>query len=78
MERGSGLLVHISELPSSYGIGTFGKEARNFVKFLNDAKQKYWQILPLNPTSFGDSPYQSFSADSHRAFQNVLSHQMPI
>ena len=62
MERGSGLLVHISELPSSYGIGTFGKDARNFVRFLNESKQKYWQILPLNPTSFGDSPYQSFSA----------------
>lgn len=62
MERGSGLLVHISELPSKYGIGTFGKEARRFVRFLNDANQKYWQLLPLNPTSFGDSPYQSFSA----------------
>lgn len=62
MERGSGLLVHISELPSKYGIGTFGLEARRFVKFLSGAKQKYWQILPLNPTSFGDSPYQSFSA----------------
>ena len=62
MERGSGLLVHITSLPSEHGIGTFGKEARRFVRFLNEAKQKYWQILPLNPTSFGDSPYQSFSA----------------
>ena len=62
MERGSGLLVHISSLPSKHGIGTFGKEARKFVRFLNAANQKYWQILPLNPTSFGDSPYQSFSA----------------
>ena len=62
MERGSGLLVHISELPSRHGIGTFGKEARKFVRFLKDSKQKYWQILPLNPTSYGDSPYQSFSA----------------
>ena len=62
MERGSGLLVHISELPSKYGIGNFGSEARKFVRFLNGANQKYWQILPLNPTSFGDSPYQSFSA----------------
>lgn len=62
MERGSGLLVHISSLPSKYGIGTFGSEARRFVRFLNESKQKYWQILPLNPTSYGDSPYQSFSA----------------
>ena len=62
MERGSGLLVHITSLPSKHGIGTFGKEAREFVKFLVEAKQKYWQLLPLNPTSIGDSPYQSFSA----------------
>lgn len=62
MEKGSGLLVHISSLPSKHGIGTFGKEAHSFIKFLSAAKQKYWQILPLNPTSYGDSPYQSFSA----------------
>ena len=62
MIRGSGLLVHISSLPSKHGIGTFGKEARKFIRFLKSANQKYWQILPLNPTSFGDSPYQSFSA----------------
>lgn len=62
MKRGCGLLVHITSLPSKYGIGTFGSEAKKFVRFLNDANQKYWQILPLNPTSFGDSPYQSFSA----------------
>ena len=54
MERGSGLLVHISSLPSKHGIGTFGKEAHSFVKFLADANQKYWQVLPLNPTSYGD------------------------
>lgn len=62
MEKGSGILLHISSLPSRYGIGTFGKEARRFVRFLHEGKQKYWQILPLNPTSYGDSPYQSFSA----------------
>lgn len=62
MERGSGILMHISSLPSRYGIGTFGSEARKFVRFLNSANQKYWQLLPLNPTSYGDSPYQSFSA----------------
>lgn len=62
MEKGSGILLHISSLPSKYGIGTFGSEARRFIRFLNKAGQKYWQILPLNPTSYGDSPYQSFSA----------------
>lgn len=62
MERGNGILMHITSLPSKHGIGTFGKEARNFVKFLHLAGQKYWQVLPLNPTSYGDSPYQSFSA----------------
>lgn len=62
MEKGSGILMHISSLPSKHGIGTFGKEARNFVKVLQKSGQKYWQVLPLNPTSYGDSPYQSFSA----------------
>lgn len=62
MERGSGFLMHISELPSRYGIGTFSKEARQFVKLLKYAGQKYWQLLPLNPTGFKDSPYQSDSA----------------
>lgn len=51
--------MHISSLPSSYGIGTFGKEAYDFVDFLSESKVKIWQILPLNLTSFGDSPYQS-------------------
>ena len=60
MERGSGLLVHITSLPSPHGIGTFGSAARRFIRFLVSAKQKYWQILPLNPTGFADSPYQSF------------------
>ena len=62
MKKGSGLLVHISSLPSKHGIGTFGREAHAFVKFLAKSGQKYWQMLPLNPTSYGDSPYQSFSA----------------
>lgn len=62
MKRGSGILLHISSLPGPYGIGTFGKEAYSFVDFLKQAKQQYWQILPLCPTSFGDSPYQSPSA----------------
>ena len=54
--------MHISSLPSPYGIGTMGKEARKFVDFLDKAGQTYWQILPICPTSYGDSPYQSFSA----------------
>ena len=62
MQRSSGILFHISSLPSPCGIGTLGKEAYKFVDFLQRAKQSYWQMLPLGPTSYGDSPYQSFSA----------------
>ena len=59
--RASGILMHITSLPSDYGIGTMGKEAYKFVDFLSRADQSYWQILPVCPTSYGDSPYQSFS-----------------
>ena len=59
--RKSGILMHISSLPSPYGIGTVGKCAYDFVDFLHNAGQRYWQILPLNPTGYGDSPYQAFS-----------------
>lgn len=59
--RRSGVLLPVSSIPSPYGIGTFGKEAFNFIDFLSEAGQSYWQILPLGPTSYGDSPYQSFS-----------------
>ena len=59
--RKSGVLMHISSLPSPYGIGTVGKCAYEFVDFLRDADQACWQILPLSPTGYGDSPYQSFS-----------------
>ena len=52
----------VSSLPSPYGIGTLGKAAYDFADFLKDAGQSYWQMLPLGPTSYGDSPYQSFSA----------------
>ena len=61
MERSSGILLSVSSLPSPYGIGTFGKAAYDFADFLKAAGQKYWQLLPLGPTSYGDSPYQSFS-----------------
>ena len=60
--RKAGVLLHISSLPSNYGIGTLGKEAYDFVDFLDKAGQKIWQILPIGPTSFGDSPYQALSA----------------
>ncbi|MBQ8292416.1 MAG: 4-alpha-glucanotransferase [Bacilli bacterium] len=58
-EHHSGILMPISSLPSKYGIGNFGKDAYKFADFLAKTKQKYWQVLPLNPTSYGDSPYQS-------------------
>jgi 4-alpha-glucanotransferase len=59
--RKCGVLMPIFSLPSKYGIGTFSKEAYEYVDFLADAGQSYWQLLPLGPTSYGDSPYQSFS-----------------
>ena len=61
-KRQSGVLMHISSLPGAYGIGSFGQSAYDFVDFLVRTKQRYWQILPLGTTSYGDSPYQSFSA----------------
>lgn len=62
MGNDRGILMHISSLPSEYGIGNLGKEARNFVDFLKTAGMTWWQILPQNPTGYGDSPYQSVSA----------------
>ncbi len=61
MKRSCGILLHISSLPSPYGIGTLGKEAFRFVDFLKSARQSHWQVLPLGQTGYGDSPYQSFS-----------------
>ena len=61
-ERSAGILMPISSLPSPYGIGTLGKTAYDFVDFLVKADQSYWQVLPIGPTSYGDSPYQSFSS----------------
>ena len=60
-KRAAGILLPISSLPSEYGIGCFSKSAYEFVDGLKEAGQTYWQILPLGPTSYGDSPYQSFS-----------------
>ena len=62
MEKSSGILLAISSLPNKYGIGSFGEDAKRFVDFLKKSKIKYWQILPLGPTSIGDSPYQSYSS----------------
>ena len=59
--RKSGILMPVFSIPSKYGIGTMGKEAYQFIDFLEASKQSYWQILPLGQTSYGDSPYQSFS-----------------
>ena len=60
--RASGILMHVTSLPGPNGIGAMGKPAHRFVDFLEQAGQKYWQVLPLSPTGYGDSPYQSFSA----------------
>lgn len=60
--RGSGILLHPTSLPGGFGIGDLGPEAISFVDFLSEARQTYWQILPLGPTGYGDSPYSSFSA----------------
>ncbi len=63
-KRGSGILLHITSLPSSYGVGDLGPEAYRFADFLAQTKQRYWQVLPLNPTdpAYGNSPYSSVSA----------------
>lgn len=60
--RRAGVLMPVFSLPSPYGIGTMGAAAREFILFLEAAGQRYWQTLPLGPTSYGDSPYQSFSS----------------
>ena len=61
-KRCSGILMPVSSLPGGYGIGSMGQAARDFVDFLALAGQSVWQILPVGPTSYGDSPYQSCSA----------------
>src|SRR5437868_15306694 len=61
-KRASGILLHPTSLPSPFGIGDLGEEARAFIDFLQQAGQTLWQVLPLTPTGYGDSPYQSISA----------------
>ena len=68
MERKAGILLHISSLPNKYGIGTLGKSAYQFVDFLANAGQKYWQVLPITPTNYGDSPYQSSSVYAYNPY----------
>ena len=59
INRKSGVLLHISSLPTKYGVGTLGKEAYEFIDWMESAGLKIWQVLPLVPTNYGDSPYQS-------------------
>lgn len=69
-QRASGILLHPTSLPGRYGIGTLGQEAFHFIDFLVKANQQFWQILPLGPTGFADSPYQCFS--SHAGNPNLI------
>jgi len=77
-DRGSGILLHITSLPSPYGIGDFGPSAYRFVDFLHNAHQRYWQILPLNPTTltYDSSPYLSTSAFAGNT--NLISPELMI
>ena len=62
LDRKAGVLLHITSLPSKYGVGTLGDEAYKFIDWLKEANQSIWQVLPLVPTNYGDSPYQSVSS----------------
>lgn len=68
MERSAGILLPIFSLPSAYGIGSLGREAREFANFLHRAGQRWWQIQPVGPTGAGDSPYASVSTFAGNAF----------
>ena len=74
--RASGILMPVFSLPGPFGIGTLGKEAFAFVDFLADAKQTYWQILPIGPTGYGDSPYQSFWQVMYRMMMGMMAMMM--
>ncbi len=75
-ERSSGILLHPTSLPGKYGIGDLGKEAYNFINFLKASGHNLWQVLPLGPTGYGDSPYQCFSAFAGNT--NLISPQLLI
>ncbi len=79
-ERNSGILLHPTSLPGSFGIGSLGKEAYKFVDFLIESGQKLWQVYPLGPTGFGDSPYQCFSAFAGNplliSLEKLVSHNL--
>ena len=77
MERSAGILMPIFSLPSPYGIGSLGKEARAFADFLHAAGQKWWQILPVGPTGEGNSPYSSESTFAGNLFYIDLTHWPP-
>ena len=66
--RESGILMPVASLPGPFGIGTLGKPAYDFIDFLKKAHQAVWQILPVSPTGFGDSPYQSSGKNALRRF----------
>src|SRR5690554_4991523 len=66
--RSCGSLVHPTSFPGKYGMGDFGFEARNFIDFLKNTHQTIWQILPLTPTGYGNSPYASYSAFAGNAY----------
>ena len=74
--RASGLLLPVFSLPGKYGIGCFSDEAYRFVDFVKEAGQKYWQILPVCPTGYGDSPYQSFSSFAGNPFTRTRPSEM--
>ena len=61
MERSSGVLLHVTSLPNRYGLGTISIEAYDFVRWLSEAKVKYWQVLPYNHTNYGSCPYNAYS-----------------
>jgi 4-alpha-glucanotransferase len=73
-DRRSGLLLHPTSLPGKYGIGTLGQEAYNWINFLESAGQRLWQVMPLGPTGYGDSPYQCFSAFAGNPYLINLEH----
>ena len=71
--RASGILMPVFSLPGPFGIGTLGKEAFAFVDFLAEAKQAFWQILPIGPTGYGDSPYQKGPSDPSITVRSTTS-----